>query len=319
MTMRRGFLAGAVLAMALALNACSQKQDGLNIPPGTDVTIQKKDGVTVSGKLVEVRAERVVLEDRGGVKTPVLRSEISAVRAMELTGGATPAPQAAPAGDAAAGAAATPTTTSAEKSAPAPEAPPPPAPAPGDAAAKPAAEPVLEYREVVIPAGTTLAVELKSSVASDTSQVEDPVRGALRRPVMVKGVEALPAGAALTGHVTEATRSARVKGRARIAFRFTQVEVPHEGRVAIRTESVAREAEATAKQDTAKIGGGAVGGAIIGGILGGGGGAAKGAAIGGAAGTGVVLSTRGKEVRLGPGAAVSVRLAEPLSVRVKQS
>jgi hypothetical protein len=293
-TMRRGFLAGAVLAMALALNACSQKQDGLNIPPGTDVTIQKKDGVTVSGKLVEVQAERVVLEDRGGVKTPVLRSEISAVRAKEL-----------------------------EKSAPAPEAPPPPAapaaPAPGDAAAKPAAEPVPEYREVVIPAGTTLAVELKSSVASDTSQVEDAVRGALRRPVMVKGIEALPAGAALTGHVTEATRSARVKGRARIAFRFTQVEVPHEGRVAIRTESVAREAEATTKQDTAKIGGGAVGGAIIGGILGGGGGAAKGAAIGGAAGTGVVLSTRGKEVRLGPGAAVSVRLAEPLSVRVKQS
>jgi hypothetical protein len=322
MTMRRGFLAGAVLAMALALNACSQKQDGLNIPPGTDVTIQKKDGVTVSGKLVEVQAERVVLEDRGGVKTPVPRSEISAVRAMELTGGPTPASQAAPAGDASPGASATPTTTSAEKSAPAPEPPPPPAapaaPAPGDAAARPA-EPVPEYREVVIPAGTTLAVELKSSVASDTSQVEDAVRGALRRPVMVKGVEALPAGAALTGHVTEATRSARVKGRARIAFRFTQVEVPHEGRVAIRTESVAREAEATTKQDTAKIGGGAVGGAIIGGILGGGGGAAKGAAIGGAAGTGVVLSTRGKEVRLGPGAAVSVRLAEPLSVRVKQS
>jgi hypothetical protein len=64
------------------------------------------------------------------------------------------------------------------------------------------------------------------------------------------------------------------------------------------------------------IGGGAVGGAIIGGIMGGGSGAAKGATIGGAAGTGVVLSTRGKEVRLGPGARVSVRLAAPLTVRV---
>ena len=51
-----------------------------------------------------------------------------------------------------------------------------------------------------------------------------------------------------------------------------------------------------------KIGAPAAAGAIIGGIVGGGDGAAKGAVIGGAAGTGYVLSTRGKEVRLGKGA-----------------
>jgi len=62
---------------------------------------------------------------------------------------------------------------------------------------------------------------------------------------------------------------------------------------------------------------GAAGGAIIGGILGGGSGAAKGAAIGGAGGTGVVLATKGKEVRLGPGAAITTRLTAPLTVRMK--
>ena len=81
---------------------------------------------------------------------------------------------------------------------------------------------------------------------------------------------------------------------------------------------MAREAEATKKQDAAKIGGGAAGGAVIGAIVGGGSGAAKGAAIGGAAGTGVVVATRGKEVRLGPGAAVSVKLTEPLRVLVRR-
>jgi hypothetical protein len=175
----------------------------------------------------------------------------------------------------------------------------------------------VEYREVTIPAGTVLPVELATAVASDTSNVEDRVRGTLRRAIVIDGVQVLPAGTALLGHVTSAERSARVKGRGTIAFRFTQIDPPGDaGRVAIRTGVISRVAPATKKQDAAKIGGGAAGGAIIGGILGGGDGAAKGAAIGGAAGTGVVLSTRGKEVRLGPGASLSVRLQAPVKIRV---
>ena len=154
-------------------------------------------------------------------------------------------------------------------------------------------------------------------MASDTSNIEDPVRATLRRAIVIGGVQALPAGTAVLGHVTAAERSARVKGRARIAFRFTRLDPPGDAeRVTIQTGVISRVAAATKKQDAAKIGGGAVGGAIIGGILGGGDGAAKGAAIGGAAGTGVVLSTRGKEVRLGPGADVAVTLQAPVTVRV---
>jgi hypothetical protein len=173
------------------------------------------------------------------------------------------------------------------------------------------------YREVTIPTGTVLAVTLGTTVASDSSHVEDAVRGTLRRAVVIRGVEALPAGTALFGHVTAAERSARVKGRGRVAFRFNAADPPgRTGRVAIRTQSVSRRAPATKQQDAAKIGGAAAGGALIGGILGGGDGVAKGAAIGGAAGTGVVLSTRGKEVRLGPGTPVTVRLAAPVTIRV---
>jgi hypothetical protein len=185
------------------------------------------------------------------------------------------------------------------------------------AATADAADRRVEYREVTIPTGTVLPVRLGTAVASDSSHAEDRVRGTLRRAIVIDGVQVLPAGTTLLGHVTSAERSARVKGRASIAFRFTQLDQPGDaGRVAIRTGVISRVAPATKKEDAAKIGGGAAGGAIIGGILGGGDGAAKGAAIGGAAGTGVVLSTRGKEVRLGPGASLSVRLQAPVKIRV---
>ena len=180
-----------------------------------------------------------------------------------------------------------------------------------------AAQRTPEWREVTIPAGTILKVNLNTGVASDTSQKEDPVRGTLRSPVIIRGVTALPAGTAVSGYVTDATRSARVKGRAQIAFRFTRIDPPGpDDSTPIRTGTISRIAPATKKEDAAKIGAGAVGGAIVGGIVGGGDGAAKGAAIGGAGGTGVVLATRGKEVRMAAGTALSVRLSQALTVRV---
>jgi len=174
------------------------------------------------------------------------------------------------------------------------------------------------YREITLPAGTTLPLDLKTAVGSDSSQVEDSVRATLRRAITVQGTQVLPAGTEVVGNVTQAERSGRVKGRARVAFRFTSLR--HDGeRYDIRTESIARLAEATKGEDAKKIAIGAGAGAALGAILGGGDGAAKGAAIGGAGGTGVVLATRGKEVRLGPGADVNTKLTAPLTVRVKIS
>jgi hypothetical protein len=173
-------------------------------------------------------------------------------------------------------------------------------------------------RDVVIPAGTRLSVELQSSVASDSSRVEDAVHGRVRRPIVINGVTVVPTGATVLGHVTDAKRSAKVKGLARVAFRFNQLDLPGGGgRVPIRTAVIARQAQPTKKADATKIGGGAAAGAVIGAIAGGGDGAAKGAAIGGAAGTGVVLATRGKEVRLGAGTPVVVRLTQPVTIRVR--
>lgn len=172
------------------------------------------------------------------------------------------------------------------------------------------------YREVTIPSGTTLRLELKSAVSSDASQVEDTVRASLRQAVAVDGKPVLPTGTELVGTVTDVARSGRVKGRAHVAYRFSSLRHDSE-RYPITTATISHEAQATKKKDATKIGVGAGAGAALGAIFGGGSGAAKGAAIGGAAGTGVVLATRGEEVRLGPGANVNTRLTAPLTVRVR--
>ena len=185
------------------------------------------------------------------------------------------------------------------------------APAANAAAAEPA------YREVTLPAGTVLPVDLETSVGSDISRVEQAVHARLRRAVTINGVQVLPAGTAVSGHVTAAQRPGRVKGRGYVAMRFDQLDTPGAGTTRISTATISRTAPATKKQDAAKIGVPAAAGAVIGGIVGGGDGVAKGAAIGGAAGTGYVLSTRGKEVRIGKGADLSVRLTAPVTIRVR--
>jgi len=174
------------------------------------------------------------------------------------------------------------------------------------------------YRDVTIPAGTTLPLSLTSSMASDTSAVEDAVTATLTRAVSIDGREVLPAGTRLAGNVTQVDDSGRVKGRAMIAFRFTSLQAEGE-RYDVQTAALTHVAPATKREDATKIGIGAGAGAVVGGLLGGGDGAAKGAAIGGGAGTGVVLATKGKEMRLAPGADVTSRLTAPVTVRVRVS
>ena len=186
----------------------------------------------------------------------------------------------------------------------------------GDAA--PAARPEAGWHEVTIPAGTQLPIVMDTGVGSSTSRVEQAVHAHLARNVVVHGQTVLAEGSAVNGVVTDATRSGKVKGRAHVAVRFdTLTPRGVDERYNIRTSAVGRTAQGTKKKDALEIGGGAAGGALIGALIGGKKGAAIGTAAGGGAGTAVVLSTRGKEVNLPKGAALTLRLMEPITVRVK--
>jgi len=156
---------------------------------------------------------------------------------------------------------------------------------------------------------------MTSAISSESAQVETPVSARLSNAVVINGDTVIPAGAELTGTVTDVERSGLVKGRAHIAFAFNEVRM-NNGREDLRTDPVNFEAEATKGEDATKVGAGAVGGAILGGILGGKKGAPKGAIAGGAVGGGVVAATRGKEVVVAEGTNVTATLAAPLTLRI---
>ena len=183
-----------------------------------------------------------------------------------------------------------------------------------DSSIVPARAPVV--RTVTIPDNTTLDVTLDTSHASDTSRVEERVSGTLASPVEIDGVTAIPAGAKLTGHLTEVQESGKVKGRAAIGLRFDRLQA---GSVTydIDTRPMSWVAESTKKEDAVKIGAGAAAGAVLGAITGGRKGAAIGSAIGAGGGTAVVLATDGQEIRLAAGRKLKVSLTNPLTIRTK--
>ena len=171
-------------------------------------------------------------------------------------------------------------------------------------------------RTVTIPDNAALDVRLDTTHASDTSRVEERVSGTLASPLEVDGVTALPAGAKLTGHLTNVEASGKVKGRAELAMRFTRLQT---GSVTydIDSKPLSWVAESTKKEDAVKIGAGAAAGAVIGAITGGKKGAAIGSAIGAGGGTAVVLATDGQEIRLAAGRKLKVSLTNPLTIRTK--
>ncbi len=169
-------------------------------------------------------------------------------------------------------------------------------------------------RTLTVPENTVLDVTLESSHASDTSRSEDAVRGTLASPVIIDEVTAIPSGSTITGHVTGAKESGKIKGRAELGIRFTRISV---GSVSYDISSKPRYwvAEGTKKDDAVKIGVGAAAGAIIGAITGGKKGAAIGTAVGAGGGAAVVLATDGDEIRLASGRKLKVSLTDPLTIR----
>jgi hypothetical protein len=212
-------------------------------------------------------------------------------------------------------------------------APPPPQQAqPSAQEAQPPAQPAS--RQVTLPAGTRVLLQLQSPIYTKTAHVGDGVYCESTFPVTQDNMMAIPAGTYVKGRITHIQRPGRIKGRAELQVHFTSMVFPNgytvdlpgtlEGTPGSYNHEVT-DSEGTVKangtkgRDVGTVASTTGAGAVIGGIAGRGEGAGIGAGVGAAVGLAQVLLTRGPDVRLERGTALEMVLQTPLTVEVPQN
>ena len=179
-----------------------------------------------------------------------------------------------------------------------------------------------------IPAGQTLRVRLEDSISSKTAQVGNTFHTTTIDPVYSSGgIELIPAGSTVIGHVTAVKKAAKNGKTGSIDVNFTSVVLPNKHRVAISgfltsldEDGTKSDNEGTVSATKTKrrnlkfIGGGAGGGAIIGGIAGGGVGAAVGAGVGAVGGLITKKLVKGDEAEVKQGTQFGVYLGRSISL-----
>lgn len=171
---------------------------------------------------------------------------------------------------------------------------------------------------------------MNKTINSGTSRVGDRFQATVVTPVYASGVEVVPAGSIVEGHVVSVS-PARTRGReGQLAVQFDAVVVPdgtnHQLEGALtelqdtRAGKVDAENEVTGnssdKRNVAYVGGGTVGGAVLGGAIGGGKGAGIGAIIGAGAGVAGVMLTKGQEAELRSGTEIGMVTVRPITFTV---
>lgn len=185
---------------------------------------------------------------------------------------------------------------------------PPPPPPPPQQPAPPA------YRDVAIPAGTTLPIRITQTLDSATTQQGESFSGTVASDIIIDGLVVIPQGATVSGRVDAVQEAAHFKGNSLLTIELTGLK-RHGESVAISTEPYSVAGKGRGKNTAIKTGGGAALGAILGGIFGGGKGAAIGAATGGGLGAGSNAITRGEQVQIPSESLIRFHLTNSLSLR----
>jgi hypothetical protein len=182
------------------------------------------------------------------------------------------------------------------------------------AAPKPAPVPVAAGpKDYVIPAGTSLSVQLPAEISTKTAKKGQRISGNLTQDLVVNGKVVAKAGALVQGSVTQVISGSKtIGGTPTLALDFDSIT--SEGGDRPMNARVTQVAEKSDKAgDTAKIAGGAAVGGVVGHQISHKNGAIIGALIGAAAGTAAAKNT-GKEVVLPAGTVVGLTLESPVTV-----
>ena len=168
-----------------------------------------------------------------------------------------------------------------------------------------------------IPAGTTLDVELTSTLSTKTNATGDLFTGKVTEPVFAAGAEVVPEGSVVQGHLTFVQPPGRVKGKAEMRLVLDTLKTPDGQNYALTAalqgvhgadgvsvkgnDGTVQGPGKDTKHGAAEAGIGAGAGAAVGAIADGGNGALYGAAIGAIVGVVHTLAKHHGNAVLPPG------------------
>jgi hypothetical protein len=192
-------------------------------------------------------------------------------------------------------------------------------------------------RQITVPVDTEILLQLKNVIDTKSAHAGDGVYCQTTFPVVIDNVIVIPAGTYVKGEITKVQRAGRMSGqRAEILFHFNSVIFPSgytvdmpgtlhgdpgtsKAKIADDEGTVKTDGHDKVKQlpDVGRDAGyGSLGGALATGTLNG---ARIGGGLGAVAGLATMMLTRGSDVRIEPGAALTMRLQRPLVVDVTSS
>ena len=165
-----------------------------------------------------------------------------------------------------------------------------------------------------VPAGTQLTVALSSDLSSKTAKAGDAFEARLVSDLMINERRAVPAGARVTGTITDVISGSKAIGSIpTLGLKFDQLELPS-GQLIPITGELKEQGKSEKVRDTAKILGGAAAGAVLGHqVKKGDSGKVIGGILGGAVGA-VAAKKTGTEVQLPAGATLTIALGEGFRV-----
>jgi len=205
-----------------------------------------------------------------------------------------------------------------------PDTAPPPAAAPtvqdaATAAPAPAVVPPVDVppppKQVVVPSGTTVSIQMIDSVDSAVNQTGEIFHASLDAPIVVDDEVVVPKGADVYVRLSSASSAGHMTGTSDLRLELVKLEFQGES-YPLESSTYSLTGSSRGKDTAKKVGAGAVLGTLLGAIAGGGKGAAIGAAAGAGAGGVYQASTHGKQVKIPSETKLDFQLEQPVTVTV---
>ena len=191
---------------------------------------------------------------------------------------------------------------------------PPAAPAAGPAPVQPPAAPAPPpVRQVSIPAGTPIHIQMIDSVDSATNHTGDLFRASLTFPIVVNGETVVPTGTDAFVKLTNSTSAGRLTGRSELTLQLARLDFQGKS-YALSSDDYQDVGKSRGKRTAVGAGVGAAVGAALGGIFGGGKGAVIGAGAGGGAGTAGAAATGDRQLRISSESKLDFNLQQPVEI-----